>query len=167
MKWNWTNHKLWTKETNIQTYIKSVQNIWLMMLEDFICFSINGTVNLRFVLWPFESMKFNHTTQAQLAEGLNCEVKVPRILGVSASVYVCGLRKQRVGTLVDLPFASVLPTISLAETKVQGRWLKQSVTKVCQMAQHNCDKNYVCVFYLAAMSTSSLRGRRDHDSCCA
>ena len=80
---------------------------------------------------------------------------------------MCDLRKQRVGTLVDLPFASVLSTISLAETKVQGRWLMQSATKACQLAQHNCDKNYVYMFYLAVMSTSSLRGRRDHDSCYA
>ena len=87
------------------------------------------------------------------------------MLSVSTSVSVCDLRKQRVGTLVDLPFASVLPTISLAETKVQGRWLKQIVTKACQLAQHNCDNNYVCMLYLAVMSTSSLR--RDHDSCYA
>ena len=85
-------------------------------------------------------MKFNHTIQAQLAEGLDCAVKVPRMLSVSASVYVCDLRKQRVGTLVDLPFTSVLPTISLTETKVQGRWLQQSVAKACQMAQHNCER---------------------------
>ena len=89
------------------------------------------------------------------------------MLSVSTSVSVCDLRIQRVGSLVDLPFASVLPTISLAETKVQGRWLKQSVTKACQLAQHNCDNNYVCMLYLAVMSTSSLRGRRDHDSCYA
>ena len=108
------------------------------MLEDFVCFSINGTVNLPFVLWPFESMKFNHTIQAHLAEGLNCAVKFPGMLSVSASVSVCDLRKQRVGTLVDLPFASVLPTISLAETKAQGRWLKQSVIKACQLAQKLC-----------------------------
>ena len=139
------------------------------MLEDFVYFSINGTVNLEFVFWPFESMKFNHTIQAHLAEGLDCEVKFLRMLSVSASVSVCGLRKPRVGTLVDLPFASVLPMISLAKTKVHGRWLKQSVTKVCQLAQHNCDKNYVYMFYLAVMSTPSpsIRGRRDHDSCCA
>ena len=78
-------------------------------------------------------MKFNHTIQAQLAECLDCVVKVPRMLSVSASVPECDLRKQRAGTLVDLPFASVLPTISLAETKVQGRWLKQRVTKACQL----------------------------------
>ena len=89
------------------------------------------------------------------------------MLNVSASVSVCDLRKQRVSTLVDLPFASVLSTISLVKTKVQGGWLKQSVTKACQLAQHNCDKNYVYMFYLAVMSTSSLRGRRDHDSRCA
>ena len=89
------------------------------------------------------------------------------MLSVSTSVSVCDLRIQIVGSLVDLPFASVLPTISLAETKVQGRWLKQSVTKACQLAQHNCDSNYVCMLYLAVMSTSSLRGRRDHDSCYA
>ena len=89
------------------------------------------------------------------------------MLSVSVSVSVYDLRKQRVGTLVDLPFASVLPTISLAKKKVQGRWLKQSVAKACQLAQHNCDKNYVYMFYLAVMSTSSLRGRRNYDSCCA
>ena len=108
-------------------------------------------------------MKFNHTIQAQLAEGLDCAVKVLRMLGISASVYVCDLRKDRVGTPVDLPFSLVFPTISLADTKVQGRWLKQSVSKACQMTQHNCDKSYVCVFYLAVMSTSSLSGRRDHE----
>ena len=89
------------------------------------------------------------------------------MLSLSTSVSVCDLRKQRVGSLVDLPFTSVLPTISLAETKVQGRWSKQSVAKACQLAQHNCDNNYVCMLYLAVMSTSSLRGRRDHDSCYA
>ena len=162
MKWNWTKHKLWTKETNIQTYIKCTKYLiddagrFYLLQYKWYCKSA-----IRFV--TNESMKFNHTIQAQLAEGFDCAVKVPRMLGISVSVYVCDLRKDRVGTLVDLPFASVLPTISLADTKVQGRWLKQSVSNACQMAQHNCDKNYVCVFHLAVMSTSSLRGRRGHD----
>ena len=71
------------------------------------------------------------------------------MLGISASVYVCDLRKDRVGTLVDLPFASVLPTISLADTKVQGRWLKKVLVRRVKWLSTTVTKTmYVCFIWL-------------------